>query len=156
MISFAAIKLFFSGPKIIAFFGSIFKFVIKYWKEIIVISMLCVILYQNFWAKWEFLLGLDTIPNLNIELIQAQENLAIAIAANETLSKSINARNEEISQWKEVSVKLEEDNAKLKNTLGTMRIDTTNKINSILAEAPPETCEAAIEYLIDGRNDLQW
>ena len=136
-------------------FKKFFRYFIEHWKEILVIGMAVTIFYQNFFET-RFFFGFETIPSLEKRLEKSENNLKTCVSGNELLSKTIDKRNEEIGKWKKISKGLEKKNAELANLLGDLRKSTDQQVEAILGEKAPDSCKASIEYLREGRKDLQW
>jgi uncharacterized coiled-coil protein SlyX len=128
---------------------------IKHWKPIIVILMVLTIVYQNF-ILTQYVFGLDTLPSLRQTIIEQQENIDTITKANKTLSDTIDARNKEVLAQKNLSEKFENQLQTLSDELQKYRDKTNKKAADILNDKTPKTCEDAIEYLREGRRDLNW
>lgn len=77
--------------------------------------------------------------------------------ARDALIHTINQRNAEVEKWKEVSETLEGNQSKLLAKIGDIKNSTASAVTKILDEAIPETCENAIEYLVNSKEELkQW
>jgi chromosome segregation ATPase len=148
MIPLAPLLAFLDVKKIISF-------VIKNWREVLVGTMAFTIWYQNF-NETRFLFGAETIPSLEKRLDGATNAVKICKAGNDTLSAAIDERNTEVEKWKQVSKDLEGDIAILQTDLDDARAKTNTEVEVILKDEAPKTCKAAINYLRDGRKDLQW
>jgi len=130
-------------------------FIIANWKVILIAGMAFTIWYQNF-NDTRFLFGMETIPSLEMQLAAAVVAVDICKAGNDALSEAIDERNAEVQKWKGISVGLEQDIANLQTVLGEIRNQTKTEVEVILKGETPETCEASIDYLRDGRKDLKW
>ena len=133
----------------------ILKFVVENWRPILIGGMAFVIWYQNF-NETRWLLGAETIPSLELRLAGATDAVDICKAGNDVLSAAIDERNAEVEKWKQISKDLEGDIGILQKDLDDARIKTNTEVEIILKEETPKTCKAAIDYLRDGRKDLQW
>lgn len=147
-LPFAPLLMLFNFKKIAAFF-------IKNWRECLVAGLAFAVWYQNFSEiRWAF--GFETIPSLENRLNAATDAVKICKAGNKTLVGTIEKRNEEVKKWKVISDGLEKDIENLQTTISSMRAETENDVKVILKDETPQTCEASIDYLRDGRKDLQW
>jgi len=136
-------------------FKKIVAFVIKNWRECLVAGLAFTVWYQNF-SDTRFMFGAETIPSLEKRLAGAVDAVDICKAGNDTLAAAIDERNAEVEKWKTISKELEGDIANLQTTIAGMRTETNTEVDIILKDDTPKTCEAAIDYLRDGRKDLQW
>jgi len=130
-------------------------FLIKNWREVLVAGMAFTIWYQNF-NETRFLFGAETIPSLEMRLDGATNAVKICKAGNDTLSAAIDERNAEVEKWKKITKDLEGDIGILQKDLDDARTKTNTEVEVILKDEAPKTCKAAINYLRDGRKDLQW
>ena len=139
--------------KVLEGLNAAFKFVVLHWKEVVVACMVCLILYQNFSAK-QFLFGLDTIPSLQAEikdkqkeLDQAKKDLQTCTEGNKKLEDAIVRQNEQIGMLGDLAKKFDEQFGILGKKIDKMRKDTDQTVKDILNAPPPQTCEAAMQYL---------
>lgn len=123
------------------------------WKLAIVGLMAFVIFYQNF-STSAILFGWDTIPSLHAKLEKkeneiktAEENLKIAKDGNDKLAAALTEQNDQIAAIGALAQQFNEQFGKLANKLDKMRQETNQTVEDILKAPPPETCEAAMEYL---------
>lgn len=137
-------------------------FIAKHWKVFVILGMLGCIWYQNF-AKDRFVFGLQTIPHLELQLVQNQKDitalktyLATAVTANNKLTSDISSLNVVVGQWKGISDKLQKQNAVLQSTLDKQRIVNNKKVQDILNKKTPATCEESIVFLRNERGVLIW
>ena len=150
VFSFAAIKLFLGGA-----IPNLLEFVMKYWKQMIVISMVAFIYYQNNFETRR-LFGVDTIPYYQQELQNAKDDAEHHKQQTEQLIQRFKDVSAEVMEWKKKSETLEQEYKELAGKLIDMRQANQAEVTTILQDATPESCEAAIEYLRQGREDLQW
>lgn len=129
--------------------------IIRNWKPILIGAMAFLLWYENF-NETRFLLGMETIPSLKKQLVAATTAVSICKAGNDKLSEAIDERNAEVQVWKRLSIGLEEDVKGLQGRLDAERVKTNTQVQTILKDVTPKTCEASIDYLRDGRKDLQW
>lgn len=139
--------------KLAAGFNAALKFVVTYWKEVLVACLVGLLLYQNFSAK-QFLFGMDTIPSLHAEiekkeaeLEQARKDLDTCIAGNKKLEDAIDRQNDAISEIGKLAQKFDEKFGQLGAKIDRMRRDTDKTVKDILNAPPPKTCEDAMQYL---------
>lgn len=137
-------------------------FIAKHWKVFAILGMLGCIWYQNF-AKTRFVFGLQTIPHLELQIVQDKKDitglkadLATAVAANQKLTGDISALNSVVGQWKDVSDKLQKQNGALQGNLNKMRTANNKKVQDILNGKTPATCEDSIEFLRNEKRVLTW
>jgi hypothetical protein len=136
-------------------FKKIMAFVMKNWRECLVAAMAFLIWYQNF-NDTRFFFGVETIPSLEMRLEGAENAVKICKAGNDTLSATIDKRNDEVKKWKGINNDLEDDIKNLQTAITGIRTETKIEVRTILKDETPKTCPAAIDYLRDGRKDLQW
>ncbi len=130
-------------------------FIIKYWKELLLALMVSTLLYQNF-SETRFVFGAETIPSLEMRLEAATKAVNVCKEGNLKLEQAIDNRNSEVQKWKEITNTLQNDIDNLSIELDDMRTSTKKDVAVILNDPTPKTCEAAIDYLRDGRKDLKW
>ena len=82
--------------------------------------------------------------------------MKICQAGNDALSATIDKRNSEVKKWKDITNDLEADIKNLQTVITGIRTKTKTEVQTILKDETPKTCSAAIDYLRDGRKDLQW
>jgi len=122
-----------------------FGFVLKYWKVFLFLGLLGAVYVQ-----------FNMIQTRNIQIVELNGKLEKCANANEMLANTLDNRNDEIKQWKEVSDKLQDENDKLVGTLTGIRTDTEDRAKEILKGPKPKSCKDSIQYLIDGVRELQW
>ena len=155
MAIFSALGLLFNWQKIVGLAGQAAGFIIKHWRECLIVALLAGAWYQNTQeTRWVFFV--DTIPYYKVQYEEAMKALDIAVEANENLSAAIETTNKQVQEWKEVSIKLEQDNAALSGELKGLRQTTLDQVQDILKGPTPVGCEAAIDYLRDGIQELQF
>jgi len=136
-------------------FKSIVPFIITNWKTIAIGGMMAIIVYQNVFEARIFF-GAETIPSLTKRLAAADNAIDICKKGNDTLADSIVDRNNEVDKWRMISKNLANNIKSLKNTLRDSRVNTDKRVNEILANKTPTTCEASIEYLRNIRKGISW
>jgi len=127
----------------------------KNWQGVAAAMLVAIVVYQNtfdhrvfFWA--------DTIPylrNLTDEQLAAIKKIE---TANSVLRDSIEIRNDQIDEWKDVSIELERNVEQLSVAILTQQTITRNQVRAILSQPTPQTCEASINFLRDHIPDLQY
>ena len=134
--------------KIPSFIGSIFGFLIRNWKPVVIIGMLVLILYQNFmkteWLKW---IGIRTIPGLIQQQHDYVEALRLCEDSRTALKMSIERRNEEIDAWARKSEELQNEHNRLSEELLKMKDEADQQIEQILNAPTPNSCKSAMDYL---------
>jgi len=125
------------------------------WKLIVIGLLSSIVLYQNF-SDTRFFLWSETIPSLEKRLDAAVIAVNVCKAGNDKLSNAIDTHNGIVEDWKKISDDLEADVATLEDELIKKRVKTVTVVKTILQEATPKDCNAAIDYLRDGRKDLTW
>lgn len=123
--------------------AKILEFFLKYWKQLLVIAVCVFIYFQH-----------SKISSLQEEVASLNSALEVCASGNAALSADIDARNAEITKWKEISEDLEAKNFELQKRVGALRKETENKVGNVLSEPTPESCEAAIQYLRDGVEEV--
>ena len=127
----------------------------KYWKEMIVIGMAGMLVYQNF-SETRFLLWIETIPSLEKRLETREAAFLACKDGNDKLSEAIDKRNTQIEEWRKLTEKHERDIAILQADLAAARANTNKEVDDILNDPTPQSCEEAIKYLRDGTEDVKW
>lgn len=135
--------------------AKIIGFIVKFWKEILLALMVFTLLYQNF-SETRFVFGAETIPSLEMRLEAATKAVNVCKAGNVKLEQAIDDRNTEVQKWKEITNTLQDNIDNLSTELDDMRTTTKKDVAVIFNDPTPKTCEAAIDYLREGRKDLKW
>lgn len=137
---------------------ALIEFMLKYWKELAVIGMLLIIIYQNF-ANTELLriIGLRTIPGLREEIVEIQQNLDTCRDNKVKLQAAIEEQNRSIEQWEQVSTVLAERNQQLDTKIKNMKQKSQQNVTRILNEPTPQTCSDSINLLRNAaQGELKW
>ena len=152
-----AFKAIFAPAKIIGLVTSTVKFLIEHWKECLFAGMAFTIFHQNF-MEWEMLkwVGVRTIPGIEQELVVKQEQLDECELSRANLKGQIDSTNAQVEKWADVSSQLQRQHDKLVEEITDMREKSRKAVEDILSEPTPKTCEAAIQYLRDAKEDLRW
>jgi hypothetical protein len=143
-------------------FVKLLGFFLDNWKEITIFVLLSIVIYQNFYPKPPTVLGLTvipltTIPHLEEQLRQAQEQFEVCAEGNRILSETIDARNEEIQRWKDETDALQEEFDKVEERLRNRRTQTNQRVERIIREdTRPKDSDAAIEFLRGAKERLKW
>ena len=126
-------------------FLALADFVLKHWKIFAVLALIGAVYIQH-----------EMIQTRNLAIVELNGKLITCAEANEMLANTLDNRNDEIDQWKEVSDKLQAQNDKLVGTISKIRTDTEEIADQILKGPKPGSCEESIKYLVDGVKDLKW
>jgi hypothetical protein len=121
------------------------SFVLKHWKIFLVLGLFGAVYVQH-----------EMIASRNLQITELNGKLITCADANEMLANTLDNRNDEIDQWKEVSDKLQAQNDALVGTISKIRTDTEKVAEEILTGPKPGSCEDSIKYLVDGVKDLKW
>ena len=140
---------------LVSFPVKIFGFMLRYWKQTIIIGLIVTVLYQNF-SPTRYLLWVDTIPYLRNQVTELEEQNAEMLAANELMVLRINKTNQTIISWKKKTDILQQRLEILGASIITHQDEVAIDVAEILAEPAPQTCEASIGYLLDAVGDLEW
>lgn len=139
-----------------------FQFVVKHWKFFSIAALVGLIVYQNE-VTTRFLFGLETIPHMrqvvaekDKSIVQLKADLKTAVEGNKQLTTSIAQLNTTVGEWKKTSDDLKKKNAELQKRLTQMRKDNDKKVQDILNQKTPQTCEESIDFLRDKRLSLTW
>lgn len=157
----ALLKLIFAPARILEFGGKAFKFIVTYWKQIIVVGMMLTIFYQNFmhveFLKW---VGVRTIPGITQEyqttLKTKEDQLKTCEEGRAKLTGAINTLNSQVDKWATLSTQLQAQQDKLVVELAKMRKKAEHDVQEILNGPTPKTCDDAIKYLKDAAGELKW
>lgn len=72
------------------------------------------------------------------------------------LTDAIVVQNNEIDKWKEVSDTLAIQTKELESEITDMSKASEQEVQTILGEAKPKDCASAIQYLVQGAQELKW
>lgn len=157
LFSLAGLKALFSLTNIVGSVKKTVAFVIENWRECAIAALIGTVVYQNmFETEWLSWFGLRTIPGLEQEVSIKNEQLQSCELSRERLKGAIQSTNEQIDKWANLSQDLQQSHSKLAEELDQMEQQRQKATEQILNEPTPKTCEAAIKYLKDGSEDLQW
>ena len=135
--------------------ATIIPYLKQYWKELLVVGMAGMLLYQNF-SDTRYLFWIETIPSLEARLEIAEDNYEVTKKGNERLAKAIEERNTQIDNWKKVSDKNAAEVERLQFELDNLKITSDKKVADILNDPTPKNNKEAIQYLRDGIEDVKW
>lgn len=137
-----------SPTAILMGFKTLLPVIKKNYKVATIALLAAVIIYQNVsdhrWVLWA-----DTIPHLRSQLIAKDFEIELTNASNARLTTVIEERNRQIEQWQAVSLQLEETTEMLQEQISGIRVRANQTVRTIIQSEVPETCSAAIEYLVD-------
>lgn len=131
--------------------SGVFEICLKHWKPISIALLIAgnVVQWEYYWpnkvAKWE-------------DMYNAEHAALVECEASRTeLKHSIDLTNKQVDKWADVAKERQQKVDELALELKEMKTTSKKKIEDILAEKTPETCEAAIEYLRQAiEEDLKW
>lgn len=130
-------------------FKKIIDFLINNWK---IISILLIITSLYFYIN-----SLNNkIKNLNDEVIQLKIDNAYCENSKSTLEKALKTQNHEIDKWVKIGKNSKKEFEALKENLNEKKKISEKELNNILQEKTPESCQEAINYLVDSKKDLIW
>ena len=109
----------------------VFGFIASYWKLFLIAVLAAVVGYQNF-SDTRFLFWAQTIPALQAELAESQNNLKICGDGNAKLSDAIDKNSARVEEYKVLTGKLEASIADLNTILVTERKVNDEEIKKIL------------------------
>jgi hypothetical protein len=145
--------------KVAALFPAMVEFVLKYWKQCIVLGMAFVIYNQNF-MEWQVLkwFGVQTVPALEKQLKLVTEEIDQCQVDKRLLKSQIELVNAQVDKWAEVSGQVQTQHNQLVLELAKLKQETEQTVQQILSEPTPQSCEEAIQYLKDAsiRGELKW
>lgn len=130
-------------------FGMIRKLLKKSWKWIAIILVLVALFFYR-----EYLLGVIEDKQERIDHIEEKLD-----AKNRTIGKlnnAIDSRNQQIRFLSEKSHEKQQQFEKREEELKKDREQAKRRVESILDQQTPETCDRAIKYLYDGKDELRW
>lgn len=121
---------------------SIVSFLAKYWQTFAIVGLL-VGIYGYYSYRT------NKIESLTKELFECNQK-------QEEYAQIINKQNERIKELVEKGrIEAAKFNA-LKSKIESSKLNVNNRINQILSEPKPKTCDDAIKYLIDTKKELAW
>lgn len=82
-----------------------------------------------------------------VELLEEQQS---------SLQEAINNQNSEIVAWEQITDQKQEELDTLSALIQKRQNELTAKINKLKAEITPQTCEGAIDYLVDKAEGVTW
>ena len=129
--------------------------VARLWREALLLICFLVIGYQNI-SDTRFFLWADTIPFLQAEVVKREVELELALQSNKLLTESIERRNEQVNEQRQVTLLLQEEFAKISEEITGIRRTSNERVRTIIQEKAPETCTAAFEYLRDSIPEIRY
>ena len=120
----------------------IIPFLLKHWQAIAIVVLISSIIIYHQYRTY-------TISSLQSKLelcTKGKEELA------QLLQKQNNRIEELVKKGRMEAAKFEE----LKTKIESSKLSLDSRINIILSEPKPQTCENAIKYLIDAKKELAW
>lgn len=129
--------------------GGVSTFLKDNWKPIVIILVVL-------GAYWHYTSLINKIEEQATEIVQLKYENALCENNAAKLKSGIDDQNKEIQKWVNVGKKTEMEMKKLKEELEKRRRQAEAELQHILQEPKPQTCEAAIKYLIDAKGDLTW
>jgi len=130
-------------------------YIASYWKIFLIAVLGVIVWYQNY-SDIRFMFGSQTIPALESELVESQNNLRICGDGNAKLSAAIDKNNARNEEYERLTKDLEASIILLGNELTQEREETDKEVETILKDPTPKSCEKAMDYLRDGTKDLKW
>lgn len=124
-------------------------FIVKNWKIVIIlVALIGGYLYIN---------GLyNQIEDLQEKNKDVTEQLNLCKDNKQKLQNGINKRNAQIAEWENITRQLEKQNKQLEGQLTSIEENTNQSIEDILNGPKLESCEQAIEYLYNTKDEIQW
>lgn len=117
-------------------------FLIKHWKETIVILLLVVIGLYIFNLKVQ-------IAQKNNQLIAAEASIATLKETNQRLEAVIKQANTMVERFDKFTADTRVNFSRLNGDISKNNKTLSHQLQSILDDKKPQTCEEALEYLID-------
>lgn len=143
--------------------GGLVSALLKNWKLAIFAILVGFIFYQNY-VSFELLkpFGFRTIPGVlqdsedQIRVLTAQ--LAECESSRENLKGAIQATNDQIQKWVDLSSKLQANQTQLSTALVDLKKKSTAELEIILQGPIPQTCEGAVKLLREAvtKGELSW
>lgn len=130
-------------------FGSIFGFIRKNWQ----IISLVLLITGSYWYVNSLQ---NTIADLQNEVTKLKVANAFCENNKAALQQALDSQNGKIQKWAKVGRDSKEKFEKLKAEIEHKRKLAEIEVNKILQEKKPESCQAAIDYLVDGKKDITW
>lgn len=130
-------------------FGEKFlPFLKTYWKPIAIIVLVV-------GTGWYVMHLRSVVSDQAATITHDQQIIKEAADANLVLRNQITANNKTIDQWSQVSQQQTQQMATLQSQLTKQQADTKSKIANILTGVKPQTCDAAIDYLIQAGSEFK-
>lgn len=130
-------------------FGMIRKLLKKSWKWIAIIAVLIALFFYR-----EYLLGI--IEDKNEKLDHYEEKIDSKNETIDKLNQAIDTRNQQIRFLSKKSQEKKQQFKQRTDELKQEREQAEQRVQQILNEKTPETCDQAIKYLHEGKEQLKW
>lgn len=127
---------------------------IKNWRITIIVLLCSFIWYQN--NSDVIRMNIITIPNIQSQLDIAKDALDQSTEGNTKLADSLTKQNKEIQQWQDATTILEHKNVTLTNKINIVRVDSSKRVNDLLLQKTPQSCDTAFKLLSTGAREIQW
>lgn len=139
----------FSGVALASKLLGIKDFLVKNWQfTLLMIALIAGYFYLN---------GLySQIEDLEQKNEQIVDRLDQCKENKKTLQEGINKRNAQIAEWQSITKKLQDENDQLEKDVNKIKNETSKSVDEILNSPKINTCEEAIEYLYEEKDEIQW
>ena len=131
------------------FFSGAFDFILRHWKPILVIAILAFLYFYRLHL-------LNKIEDLEVALATSQANLEQCLDNTAELQAGIERQNGEIQRWAEIGREQDQKLKALEGQLTERQKVIDARVHEILAGDKPESCDDAIQYLIESVPELKW
>lgn len=122
---------------------------LKSWKTLASIGVLIGILFY-----WWYLT--DTIDDQQMQITNLQQKMERKQNSIDDLKDGIDDRNEKITNLSERSKQKLQEIKDKQQQLEQQRKQHKKKVDKIMQQKSPQTCEQAIDYLHDRKDQLTW
>lgn len=130
-------------------FSSMFNFIRQNWQLV----SLIIIIGGSYWYVKSLHNEIEDKTNEIAELKIAK---AFCENSRASLEAAIKEQNSEIQKWVTVGKKSKKEFEDLKSSIEQQRKVNALELQKILQEKKPESCQEAINYLVDGVKDITW
>lgn len=108
-----------------------------------------------------FVGGTSFFPNLfkkspEKQIAELKVELNQCVTTRDTYAVSIHRLNEQVTMWQAVTEDQQKQFDKLQSSVASTKKQYDTKIQRLLKESKPKTCEASIQYLIDTGRANPW
>lgn len=149
MFGFSLLSIFSGFFSIGGKFGVIRKMLKKSWKWIAIILVLLVLFFYR-----EHLLG--EIEQRENKIAEQQEQIRAKDKRIEKLGGAIDEQNKRIERISQETEEQQKRFEKRKQQLKEERNQARQHAQQIMQEETPQTCDQAVKYLIEGKDQLRW